>query len=52
MKALASLALATAACIAFAPALAQTYPAKPIRVIVPYPPGGTDRKSTRLNSSH
>ena len=34
-------ALATvAAMFAFAPALAQTWPAKPLRLIMPYPPGG------------
>ena len=32
----------------FAVAMAQTYPAKPIRVIVPYPPGGTSDILTRL----
>ena len=44
---------------------AQNWPSKPIRMLVPYPAGGTsdilarmvgpkmtDRKSTRLNSSH
>lgn len=37
--------LATAACIlplAIADASAQTYPARAVRVVVPFPPGGTD----------
>ena len=66
---LAVTAAASAVCL---PVLAQnTWPNKPIRIIVPYTPGGftdqmarivqvglqnrlqqTDRKSTRLNSSH
>src|SRR5262245_13357806 len=29
-------------------ATAQTYPAKPIRIIVPYPPGGTSDILTRM----
>jgi tripartite-type tricarboxylate transporter receptor subunit TctC len=33
-------ALCLAASSAWRPALAQTYPAKPIRLIIPYPPGG------------
>src|SRR4051794_15851926 len=36
------------ACAWFGNAGAQTYPVKPIRVIVPYPPGGTSDILTRL----
>jgi len=34
------LAAALAACALVAPAIAQEYPSKPIRVVVPWPPGG------------
>jgi tripartite-type tricarboxylate transporter receptor subunit TctC len=41
MKTLASLALALSMITASFAAEAQTYPDKPVRVVVPYPPGGT-----------
>ena len=40
--------LATALAVASAAALAQGYPEKPVRIIVPYPPGGTSDYVVRL----
>lgn len=45
---LASVALLGLAAVATSPALAQSFPSKPIRIIVPYPPGGATDVATRL----
>lgn len=41
-------ALAAVLCLASAPALSQTYPAKPVRVIIVFPPGGSNDVVGRL----
>ena len=41
MKVLARLTLAVVTCMAAATAFAQTFPARPVRIIVPFPAGGT-----------
>ncbi len=45
---IATLIVAAFACLAAAGAFAQTYPAKPIRLISPYPPGGGTDASARI----
>jgi tripartite-type tricarboxylate transporter receptor subunit TctC len=41
-------AIALASCTAFSSAWGQTYPAKPIRLISPYPPGGGTDATARI----
>ena len=45
---LAAAALVGTALLSAAPAFAQAFPSKPIRIIVPYPPGGATDVATRL----
>jgi tripartite-type tricarboxylate transporter receptor subunit TctC len=47
----AAVAAAAIACAAPA-ALAQTYPAKPVRVIIPFPTGGGAEQATRIVANH
>lgn len=48
MRRIASGALALTAALAAAPVFAQDYPVKPIRWIIPYPPGGATDISARI----
>ena len=47
-RAFTSSALATLAAPLAAPAIAQTWPAKPLHMVIPYPPGGPSDVSTRI----
>ena len=49
---LTSTAMALLACTAISPALAQSFPSKPIKLIVPYSPGGLPDTVARALSPH
>ena len=49
---LTSTAIALLACTAISPALAQSFPSKPIKLIVPYSPGGLPDTVARALSPH
>ncbi len=46
------LAVALALCAAAPPAFGQSWPAKPVRVIIPYPPGGGAEAAARFLANH
>ncbi len=50
--AIAAMAAAGVLAMCAAPALSQSYPAKPIRVVVPYPVGGAVDVMTRIVTNH
>jgi len=52
MKRMVSIACTLAAAVAASVAHAQTYPAKPVRVIVPFPPGGISDVLSRVMAQH
>lgn len=51
MKRLLSIALAASAVFGSAPAIAETYPSKPVTLIAPFPPGGSTDVLARLLAS-
>ena len=47
-RAFTATALAAVAAPAIAPVQAQEWPSKPLRMVIPYPPGGPSDVSTRI----